>query len=378
MNDSRPVYTDPEAEKLAQAPAEDTAWEQEHKPTLSEEEWRQDLPPEQLRAWMRWMLLGRRFEEKAAEAYAIGKIGGFCHLYIGEEAVAVGALAAVRPDDPVIAPYREHVHALVRGVPPAAVMAELFGRVDGCSRGKGGSMHLFSREQAFYGGHGIVGAQIPLGVGLAWAIKYRGEDRVALVFLGEAAVNQGAWHEALNMAALWKLPVVLVVENNRFGMGTAWERVSPVLDISQKGCPYGIPGAVADGMDVLDVYRVVKAAVDHARGGAGPFIVEARTYRFVGHSMSDPVYGVYRTKEDVERERQRDPIRVFADRLASWGVLDQAGLEALDAEVRAEVEQAVAEADRSPEPELAEIYRDVYATPAVHGWLFLDGQEHAR
>lgn len=260
------------------------------------------------------MLLGRRFEEKAAEAYAIGKIGGFCHLYIGQEAVTAGAYAALRPDDYVVTAYREHVQALLKGVPPRKVMAELYGRIDGSSGGKGGSMHIYSAEHNFLGGWGIVGGQIPLGTGIGWAIKYRGEDRVCLCFMGEAAVNQGAFHESLNMAALWKLPVIYIVENNRFGMGTAWERASSLYDIAQKAHAYDMPSAVADGMNVLAMYATVKEAVERARAKGEPTLVEARCYRFMGHSMSDPVHGVYRTKEEVEEQKGKDPIRNFIDR----------------------------------------------------------------
>jgi pyruvate dehydrogenase E1 component alpha subunit len=274
--------------------------------------------------------------------------------------------------------YREHVHALQMGISADAVMAELYGRIDGCSKGKGGSMHMFSAEHNYLGGHGIVGGQIPLALGVAWKIKYREEPRVMQVYLGEAAVNQGAFHESLNMAALWQLPLVVIVENNRFGMGTAWERASSLYDISQKASAYAMPSAIADGMDVLDMYRVTKEAVDRARAGEGPTLIEARTYRFVGHSMSDPVHGVYRTKEEVEEEKLNDPIRIYANLLADLNVLSQDELEGMDAEVKRISEQSAEFAENSPEPELEELYRDVYAEEDVAGRLYFDGRERAK
>jgi pyruvate dehydrogenase E1 component alpha subunit len=330
------------------------------------------LSREELHHLLYQMLLGRRFEEKSAEAYAIGKIGGFLHLYIGQEAVAVGTQAALRPDDYVIDAYREHVQALVKGISAREVMAELYGRIDGCSKGKGGSMHLFSAEHNFMGGWGIVGGQIPMATGIGWAIKYRGEDRVCVCFMGEAAVNQGAFHESLNMAALWKLPVIYIVENNRFGMGTAWERVASLYDISQKANAYAMPSAVADGMDVLDMRRVVLEAVERARKDGTPTLIEARCYRFMGHSMSDPVHGVYRTKEEVEEAKKKDPIRIFIDRLREADLLTDEELNAIDERVRAEVEDAVEFADKSPEPGPEELYRDVYAQIPERGRLFFD------
>jgi len=330
------------------------------------------LSREELHRMLRQMLLGRRFEEKSAEAYALGKIGGFCHLYIGQEAVAVGVAAALRPDDYMVAAYRDHVQALVKGMTPREVMAELYGRATGCSKGKGGSMHMFSKEHGFLGGWGIVGGQIPIGTGVAWAIKYRGEDRVCVVFLGEAAVNQGAFHESLNMAALWKLPVIYVVENNRFGMGTAWERASSLYDISQKAAAYDMPSAVADGMDVLAVRRTVLEAVERARSEKIPTLIEARCYRFMGHSMSDPVHGVYRTKEEVEEAKQKDPIRIFIDRLREADMLTEEELKAIDERVRAEVDDAAEFAESSPEPEAAALHTDVYAQINEHGRLFMD------
>ena len=350
----------------------DREWQQAEKDASADAELLRTLPREQLRRMAYDMLLARRFEEKTAEAYALGKIGGFCHLYIGQEAVAIGAIHALNPEDYVMTAYREHVHAIQKGIEPGPVMAELYGRRDGCSAGKGGSMHMFSAEHNYMGGHGIVGGQIPLALGIAWAIKYRGERKVMQVYCGEAAVNQGAFHESLNMAALWKLPLVLIVENNRFGMGTAWERASSLYDISQKASAYAMPAAIADGMDVLDMYRVMKEAADRARSGEGPTLIEARTYRFVGHSMSDPVSGVYRTKEDVEREKQKDPIRIFADLLARENILSQEELEKMDEEVKRVSEEAADFADRSPEPELDQLYTDIYSTEDVAGRLYFD------
>ena len=357
-----------------ETPAQDPAWEQAGKPELSDSERMQGLSKDALRKMMRDMLLARRFEEKAAEAYAVAKIGGFCHLYIGQEAVAIGAITALQDGDYTMTAYREHVHALQMGVDPNAVMAELYGRSDGVSGGKGGSMHMFSREHNYLGGHGIVGGQIPLALGVAWKIKYREEDRVMQVYLGEAAVNQGAFHESLNMAALWKLPLVVIVENNRFGMGTAWERASSLYDISQKASAYAMPSAVADGMDVLDMYRVSREAAERARSGQGPTLIEARTYRFVGHSMSDPVSGIYRTKEEVEEEKLNDPIRIYANFLADQGILSQEELEKMDQEVKTLSEQSAAFAENSPEPPAEELYRDIYADESVAGRLYLDGR----
>lgn len=310
---------------------------------------------------LRRMLLIRRFEEKAAEAYALGKIGGFCHLYIGQEAVAVGALAALRDDDYVLCSYREHGQALVRGVPPGAVMAELHGKATGCSKGKGGSMHLFDAERRFFGGHGIVGSHIPLATGVAFAVKYRGGDQVCMCFFGEAAVNIGAFHEALNMASVWRLPIVFVCENNRYGMGTAFERVAAVTDVVEHACSYDMAAELVNGMDVLDVYEATQRAVERARNGGHPTLLEVRTYRFMGHSMSDPLHGVYRTKEEVEEQKKRDPIVLLADRLKTDGVLDEAALEGLDAEVHTEVDAALKFADESPEPTLDALQADVLA-----------------
>src|SRR5881296_1512680 len=303
------------------------------------------------RRMLRQMLLIRHFEEKAAEAYALGKIGGFCHLYIGQEAVAVGSLAALRDDDYVISSYREHGQALVRGVPANAVMAELFGKATGCSRGKGGSMHLFDAGRRFMGGHGVVGGHVPLGAGIGFAIKYKGGDQVCICYFGEADVNIGAFHEALNMASVYKLPVIFVCENNRYGMGTAFERVAAVTDVVEHACSYDMAAELVNGMDVLAVYEATERAVARARNGGHPTLLEVRTYRYMGHSMSDPLHGVYRTKDEVEEQKKRDPISQLALKLKEEGALDQAGLDALDAEVRAEVEEAARFADESPDPD---------------------------
>jgi pyruvate dehydrogenase E1 component alpha subunit len=320
-------------------------------------------PPELERRMLRQMLLIRHFEEKAAEAYALGKIGGFCHLYIGQEAVAVGSLAALRDDDYVICSYREHGQALARGVPATAVMAELFGKATGCSKGKGGSMHLFDVAKRFMGGHGIVGGHVPLAAGIAFAVKYRGGDQVCLCYFGEAAVNIGAFHEALNMASVYKLPVIFCCENNRYGMGTAFERVAAVTDVVEHACSYDMAAELVNGMDALAVYAATRRAVERARAGGGghPTLLEVRTYRYMGHSMSDPLHGVYRTKEEVEEQKKRDPISQLALKLREEGGLDQAALDALDAEVRAEVEEAVRFADQSPDPDPAELTAHVLA-----------------
>jgi len=313
------------------------------------------------RRMLREMLLIRRFEEKAAEAYALGKIGGFCHLYIGQEAVAVGVSAALTPEDYVIGSYREHGQALVRGISARAAMAELFGKATGCSGGKGGSMHLFDAGKRFMGGHGIVGGHLPLAAGLAFAIKYRGGDEVCVCFFGEAAVNIGAFHEALNMASVWKLPVIFLCENNRYGMGTAFERVAAVTDVVEHACSYDIAGEIVNGMDVLEVHKATERAVQRARKGGHPTLLEVRTYRFMGHSMSDPLHGVYRTKEEVEEQKKKDPISQFAHRLQEEGVVDQAALDALDAEVHAEVDDAMRFAEESPDPAPEELERHVLA-----------------
>jgi len=307
------------------------------------------------------MLLIRRFEEKAAEMYALGKIGGFLHLYIGQEAVAVGAMSTLRPDDYAIAGYREHGHVLAKGADPRRIMAELFGRRDGVSKGKGGSMHMFDRSINFLGGHAIVGGYLPLAAGVGFANRYEDRDRVILCFFGDGSVPQGEFHESLNLAALWKLPVVFVCENNRYAMGTALHRALAQTDISRYADAYGMPGEACDGMDVLAVRDCVGRAVARARESHTPTLVEARTYRFRGHSMRDPAAAVYRTRDEVEEEKQRDPITIFHERLQRAGVLDGAAWQALADRVEAQVNDAVAFADASPEPPAEWLTTDVYA-----------------
>lgn len=315
--------------------------------------------PALLRDMLEKMLLIRRFEEKSAELYTLSKIGGFCHLYIGQEAVAVGALSNTTKEDYVLVSYREHGHALARGIDPGEVMAELCGKASGSSKGKGGSMHIFDKRRGFLGGHGIVGGQIPLAAGTAFASKYLKQHRVTLCFFGEAAVNIGSFHESLNLAALWKLPVIFICENNRFGMGTPIERASSLYDLSQKACAYNMARSCVDGMDVMAVRDVVGEAVERARNESAPTLIEVRTYRFMGHSMSDPVHGHYRTKGEVEEQKRQDPIKNFTAALEETGLMTQVQFEELDAHIREVVEEAVAFMERSPEPEPGELYTDV-------------------
>jgi pyruvate dehydrogenase E1 component alpha subunit len=311
------------------------------------------------RELLRSMLLQRRFEERTAEAYALGKIGGFCHLYIGQEACGTGAISVLRDDDYVITTYRDHGQALARGMSPRSIMAELFGKADGCSRGKGGSMHLFDSNVNFLGGHGIVGGHIPIATGVAFAIKYRGGDQVILCFMGEAAVNNGAFHEALNMAALWKLPVIYIIENNRYGMGTALERASAINDIAERANAYDMPRAVLDGQDVLAVRAGIAEAVERARRDSIPTLVEVRTYRFMGHSMSDAVSGTYRTKAELDEYLKRDPITLLRATMQENGELSEEEVAKMDEEIKAIVQDAWDFADASPEPPLEALYEDV-------------------
>lgn len=305
------------------------------------------------------MLLQRRFEERCAEMYAIGRIGGFCHLYIGQEAVSTGFLSELRPDDYVITTYRDHGQALARGMSARSVMAELFGRADGCVGGKGGSMHLFDKSVNFLGGHGIVGGHIPIGTGVGFAIKYRGGDQVVLCFMGEAAVNNGAFHEALNMAALWKLPCIFIIENNRYGMGTAVERASAIHDIYKRGASYEMPRDVVDGQDVFAVAKAAREAIARARTEQMPTLLEVRTYRFMGHSMSDAVSGTYRTKEELEQYLKRDPIALLKQQMEADGDLSNAEYQAMEDEIKATVQDAIDFAEQSPEPSLDALYTDV-------------------
>jgi pyruvate dehydrogenase E1 component alpha subunit len=306
------------------------------------------------------MLLQRRFEERTAEAYALGKIGGFCHLYIGQEAVSTGSLSLLRPDDYVITTYRDHGQALARGMTPRAVMAELFGRQDGCARGKGGSMHMFDRNLNFLGGHGIVGGHVPLAAGVGFAIKYRGGDQCIICFMGESVVNTGAFHEALNMAGLWKLPCVFIIENNRYGMGTSLERASAIHDIYERGAAYNMPRAQCDGQDVFAVREAVGEAVARARKEQVPTLLEVRTYRFMGHSMSDAVSGTYRTKAELEEYMKRDPITLLRTHMQENGELTDEELQKMDEEIKAVVQDAWDFADASPELPLEALYEDVY------------------
>jgi pyruvate dehydrogenase E1 component alpha subunit len=310
-------------------------------------------------AALRQMLLIRRFEEKAGQMYGMGLIGGFCHLYIGQEAVVVGMKLAMRDGDQMITGYRDHGHMLACGMDPKGVMAELTGRRDGYSKGKGGSMHMFSLEKRFYGGHGIVGAQVPLGTGLAFANRYRGTDNVSATYLGDGATNQGQVYESFNMAQLWKLPVVFVIENNRYAMGTSVTRSSAQTDLSKRGSSFDIPGSQVDGMDV----RAVKAAAEDAfawcRAGNGPIILEMMTYRYRGHSMSDPAK--YRTKEEVDKVRtEQDPIEQVRRRLLDRKWVSEDELKKIDAAVRAVVNEASEFATHDAEPDPAELYTDVY------------------
>jgi pyruvate dehydrogenase E1 component alpha subunit len=316
---------------------------------------------EKYRHYLRQMLLIRRFEEKAGEAYSLGKIGGFCHLYIGQEAVGVGCISQLRPDDYITTTYRDHGQALARGMSARVVMAELFGKATGCSKGKGGSMHLFDASLGFLGGHGIVGGHIPLAAGIGFAIKYRQQDRVVVCFFGEAAINNGAFHEALNMAGVWKLPCIFICENNRYGMGTALDRATATWNISERAASYDMAREVVDGQDLAEVMAAMDRAVVRARRPAAPTLLEIRTYRFVGHSMSDPIHGHYRTKEEVEAHRKRDPIVIWMERLKEEGLVDDAAVELMDTEVKAEVQNAYEFAEQSPEPEPEALWEDVYA-----------------
>jgi pyruvate dehydrogenase E1 component alpha subunit len=305
------------------------------------------------------MLLIRRFEEKSAESYSLGKIGGFCHLYIGQEAVGVGAISAVRRDDYVITSYREHGQALAKGISADAVMAELFGKSGGCSHGKGGSMHLFDKSVNFLGGHAIVGAQIPLATGVAFASKYKETDRVTLCFFGEAAVNQGAFHESLNLAQLWKLPCVYICENNKYGMGTSLARAMSSQNVAQKAREYDLASEFVDGMDVMAMRRATQRAVERARKESLPTLIEARTYRYMGHSMSDP--GNYRTRAEIEKYQERDPIKLFTAALKEQKILTDRDLSDMEAAIKEQIEQAVRFAEESPEPDPKELYTNVYA-----------------
>jgi pyruvate dehydrogenase E1 component subunit alpha len=321
--------------------------------------------------WLGTMMLIRRFEERAGEMYAKAKVGGFLHLAIGEEATIVGSVRAMRDQDYLISTYRSHGHALVRGTSPDRVMAELFGRVDGTSHGRGGSMHMFDYERRFMGGYGIVGGNLPIAAGFGLASDYLGSEDATLCTFGDGASNQGTFGETLNLAALWRLPIVFMVTNNQFGMGTALERHSAVTDLHKRGEGFGVPGMTCDGMDVLDTHAATTEALRIAREERRPVLLEAITYRFRGHSMADPEE--YRTKEQVEEWRRRDPIATFGERLAAEGVLTREQREQMDADAIARIDRAVAFADASPEPAPESLYDDVYVLGGqVHGWYSVD------
>jgi pyruvate dehydrogenase E1 component alpha subunit len=323
--------------------------------------------PDVAREWLSTMLLIRRFEERAGEMYARAKVGGFLHLAIGEEATIVGSVRSLRPTDYLVSTYRSHGHALVRGTPPGKVMAELFGRVDGCSHGRGGSMHMFDGERRFMGGYGIVGGNLPIAAGIALASAQRGSGEVTLCTLGDGACNQGTFGETMNLAALWRLPIVFLVTNNQFGMGTALERHSAVTELRARGEGFGVPGVRCDGMDVLDTHRVVQHAVNVAREQRKPMLVEAITYRYRGHSAADPER--YRTREQVQRWRERDPLVLFRARMQAHDMLDDAGYEELDAGATRAVDEAVRFADSSPFPAPDSLYDNVYVLgDQVRGW----------
>ena len=312
-----------------------------------------------LRAMLYQMVLGRRFEEKCAEVYRMGKIGGFCHLYIGQEAIGVGSMMALKPTDMVITSYRDHVQAMIKGMTPESVLAELYGREGGCVKGKGGSMHMFSKELEFYGGHGIVGGQIGVGTGMAYAAKYKDSGQVTLCFFGEAAVNQGIFHESLNMAQLWKLPCIYICENNQYGMGTSQERAMSTRNIAKKAEAFEMANEFVDGMDVMAVREATLRAIERARKDGSPTLLEIRAYRFMGHSMSDP--GNYRTRDEIKKYQERDPIVLFTDSLRESKVLSDKDFAKVEAEAVEAVERAVRFAEESPFPQESELFTDVYA-----------------
>ncbi len=312
-----------------------------------------------LREMLYQMVLGRVFEEKAAEVYRMGKIGGFCHLYIGQEAIAVGSMMALEPSDMVITSYRDHVQAMVKGITPEAVMAELYGKEGGCVKGKGGSMHMFSKEHEFYGGHGIVGGQIGVGTGMAYAAKYKESGQVTLCFFGEAAVNQGIFHESLNMAQLWKLPIIYICENNQYGMGTSQERAMSTQNIAKKADSYEMANEFVDGMDVMAVRDASLRAIKRAREESLPTLLEVRAYRYMGHSMSDP--GNYRTREEIAKYQERDPIVLFQDSLKTAKVFTDDEFDEIRQEAIEATKRAIEFAEESPFPSENELLSDVYA-----------------
>ncbi|MEM6414112.1 MAG: pyruvate dehydrogenase (acetyl-transferring) E1 component subunit alpha [Pseudomonadota bacterium] len=315
---------------------------------------------DELLSYYRDMLLIRRFEERAGQLYGMGHIGGFCHLYIGQEAVVVGVEAVKKTGDQVVTGYRDHGHMLACGMDPKGVMAELTGRIGGLSKGKGGSMHMFSKEKEFYGGHGIVGASVPIGAGLAFANRYRNNGQVSLTYFGDGASNQGQVFEAMNMAELWKLPTVFIIENNQYAMGTSIQRAHSDTHLWRRGAAFGIPGMEVDGMDVVAVREAAREALDHARRGDGPFILEMKTYRYRGHSMSDPAK--YRTREEVDGIKEHsDPIKGCEQRILDAEHADEAALKEIDKEIKAIVKEAADFALESPKPDSSELYTDVLA-----------------
>jgi pyruvate dehydrogenase E1 component alpha subunit len=308
--------------------------------------------------WYEQMQMMRRFEERAGQLYGMQKIKGFCHLYNGQEAVVAGAISVMTKEDAMITAYRDHAHALGKGVSAREVMAELYGKITGCSKGKGGSMHMFSKEHRFFGGHGIVGGQIPLGAGIAFAEQYNGTKNICVCYMGDGAVRQGALHEAYNMAMLWKLPVVFVVENNSYAMGTSVERTSNVTELYKLGSAYDMPSYQVDGMSVEAVHEAMQNACDHARSGKGPIFLEMKTYRYKGHSMSDPAK--YRSKDEVEEYKSKDPIEVTKQVLLDNKFATEADIEAIDNRIAEIVEDSVKFAEESPYPDASELYKDVY------------------
>ncbi|NQV53317.1 MAG: pyruvate dehydrogenase (acetyl-transferring) E1 component subunit alpha [Flavobacteriales bacterium] len=308
--------------------------------------------------WYKDMLMMRRFEETCGNLYLQQKFGGFCHLYIGQEAVAAGFASAMIKGDKIITAYRDHAHPIALGMDPKYVMAELYGKSTGCSKGKGGSMHMFDKELNMMGGHGIVGAQIPMGAGIAFAEKYNESGNVCLTFMGDGAVRQGALHETFNMAMIWKLPVVFIVENNGYAMGTSVERTTNVTDLSKLGLSYDLPSESVDGMSVEAVHNAIKKAADHAREGNGPYLLDINTYRYKGHSMSDPQK--YRTKDEVNAYKERDPLAQVLSKIMEQGWLNEADVKKIEGEVKAKVEASVTFAEESPFPDEDQLYTDIY------------------
>ncbi|MEE9211325.1 MAG: pyruvate dehydrogenase (acetyl-transferring) E1 component subunit alpha [Phycisphaeraceae bacterium] len=308
------------------------------------------------------MMVIRRFEERTAQSYQQARIGGFCHLYIGQEAVAVGSIAALGDDDPIITAYRDHGHALARGMHPNHAMAELFGKITGCAKGKGGSMHFFDRSHHVYGGHAIVGGQCPLGVGIAFAIRYNKENKICVTYLGDGALNQGTFHESMNLAAIWKLPIIFLCENNLYSMGTSIERgTSMAHDLAAKAAAYGMHFAQCDGMDLIKVYDCIKDLADRVRGGGGPAFADVKTYRYQGHSMSDPQK--YRAKEEVAQHQEKDPINTLVNHLIDSGLATQQQIDELDKDAKKQAIDAVKYASEAPDTPPDELYTDVYAEP---------------